>query len=110
MDMTMADKLIHILNDDTQNYPSCRLQIEIKHLDTQLIESTKQKSKMSLKLLNQGIRKRHYKTLWSSVINNLISPPSQQNSYKPMRSYVLKTISVQRLERFFGVNRQTDRR
>ena len=106
--MTMADKLIHNLNANTQNYPSCRLQIEIKHLDTQLIESTKQKSKMSLKFLYKGIRKRHYKTLGSSVINNLTSPPSHQNSCKPMRSYVLKTISIQRLERFFGVNRQTD--
>ena len=30
MDMTMADKLTHNLNANTQNYPSCRLQIEIK--------------------------------------------------------------------------------
>ena len=34
MDKTMADKLIYIPNNDTQNYPFCRLQLEVKYLDT----------------------------------------------------------------------------
>ena len=33
---TMADKLIYIPNDDTQNYPLCRLQFVVETLATQL--------------------------------------------------------------------------
>ena len=29
-DKAMADKLIYIPNDDTQNYPLCRLQLEVE--------------------------------------------------------------------------------
>ena len=32
----MAGKLIYIHNDDPQNYPLCRLQLELKRLDTQV--------------------------------------------------------------------------
>ena len=39
----MADKLINIPNDDTQNYPFSRLQFSwLNHLDTQLNEPTNQ--------------------------------------------------------------------
>ncbi len=46
----MTDKLMYIPNDETQNYPFCRLKLVLKHLNTQLIETT-------LKLLSQEIRK-----------------------------------------------------
>ena len=36
----MAGKWMYIPNDDTQNYPICRLQIEIETVDTQLNETT----------------------------------------------------------------------
>ncbi len=39
---TIADKLIS--NDDTQNYPFCRLQIMVTILDTQLNKLTNQNS------------------------------------------------------------------
>ena len=32
----MAGKLMYIHNDDPQNYPLCRLQLELKRLDTQV--------------------------------------------------------------------------
>ena len=41
MDKTMADKLIYILNDDTQNYPFCKLKLVVETLDTQLNKTTK---------------------------------------------------------------------
>ena len=34
----MDDKLMYIHNDDTQNYPFCRLQLVIERLNTQLNE------------------------------------------------------------------------
>ena len=39
----MADKLMYILNYDTQNYPFCRLQL-VGHLDTLSNEPTNQNS------------------------------------------------------------------
>ena len=39
-DKTMADKLMYISNDDTQNYPFYRLQLVLKHLYTKLNEPT----------------------------------------------------------------------
>ena len=71
----MADKLMHIPNDNTQNSPFCRLQLAVKHLNTQLNEINQNVVK-STKLLSQGIRKRYYKTLGTSVINRPMSPPS----------------------------------
>ena len=38
----MADKLNYIPNDDTLNYPFCRLQLVVERLDTQLNEPTNQ--------------------------------------------------------------------
>ena len=40
----MADKLMNIPNDVTQNYPFCRLKIVVETLDTQLGELTNQNS------------------------------------------------------------------
>ena len=39
-DKTLADKLMYILNYNTQNYPFCRLQLRLKSLDTQLNKPT----------------------------------------------------------------------
>ena len=50
----MADKLMSITNDDTQNYTFCRIKI-LKSLDTPLYESTKQnliKLLMEFQVLN----------------------------------------------------------
>ena len=33
-DKTMADKLMYIPNDDTNNYPFCRLKLLVQSLDT----------------------------------------------------------------------------
>ena len=43
----MADKLMYIQNDDTQTYHFCKLQFVIKHLNTQLNETTNQNSLLS---------------------------------------------------------------
>ncbi len=69
----MADKLMYNPNDDTQNYPICRLQLVVKRLDTKLNEPTNHNSLKSPPLLSQRIRKRYYKTMGTSVINNPLS-------------------------------------
>ena len=64
----MADKSMYLPNDDTQNYPFCRLELVIETLETQLNESTNHNSLKSPKVLSQRIRKRNYKTLETSGI------------------------------------------
>ena len=44
----MADKLMYIPSDDTQNTPSVGLKKWLKRLNTQLNESTNQNSRKSL--------------------------------------------------------------
>ena len=46
--MTTVDKLMYISNDDTQNYPLCKLQLFVKNLDTQLNEPTNQNTLHSI--------------------------------------------------------------
>ena len=60
----MADKLMYIPNDDTQNYPFYRLLLMVE-----TFKLINQPIKILLKSLNrfsQRIRKRHYK-LWGLV-------------------------------------------
>ena len=45
----MADKLINIHTDDTQNYPFCRLELVV---ETQLISTTNQNSVKVPKVVN----------------------------------------------------------
>ena len=73
----MDDKNKYISNDDTQNYPSCRLKLVVEMFE--LNESSNQNSRKSPKLLNQRIRKRYYETFGTSVINSLLFPPSLGN-------------------------------
>ena len=40
----MANKLMYIPYDDTQNYPFCRLKLMVERLDTQLNEQINQNS------------------------------------------------------------------
>ncbi len=40
----MADTLMCITNDDTQNYPFCRIQLVVETLNTELNEPTNQNS------------------------------------------------------------------
>ena len=64
----MAVKLMHILNDDTQNNPFYRLKVMVESLNTQLNETT-----------NQNLTKEPkngYKTLGTSLIYRPMSPPS----------------------------------
>ena len=51
----MADKLMYIPNDDTQNDPFFRLQFVIKTLNTQLNELTNQHSPKVPKVFNRMI-------------------------------------------------------
>ena len=70
----MADKLMYILNDYTQNYPFCTLQLVVekfRHL-TKINQPIKIQLK-SQKLLGQGTRKRNYETLRTRVINSPVS-------------------------------------
>ena len=50
----MADKLMYIVNDDTQNYPLCRFELVqwLKRMNTQLNEVTNQISPTSAKILS----------------------------------------------------------
>ena len=73
----MANKLMHIPNDDTQNYAFCRLQLVVETLDmdTLLIEPTNQTKIKVPKVVKPTFKK----TLGTSVINSQISPPSLEN-------------------------------
>ena len=59
-----GNKSMYIPNDDTQNYPFCKLQLVVetfKH--SNLNKSTIQNSQKSQKLVSQLIRKRYIKLL-----------------------------------------------
>ena len=72
MDKTMDNILMYILNDDTQNYPFCRLQIMLETLRP----STYYNTITVPKILGQRIRNHYHKTLGTSVIYSTMSPPS----------------------------------
>ena len=65
----MDEKFKHILNDDSQNNTFCRLQLVVEILRHSPIKIQEKSSKLL-------IRKRYYKTLGTSVINNPLSPLS----------------------------------
>ena len=69
----MVNKLMYISNDDTQNY-FCILKLVVETLNTKLNKSTKSKFTNVLKVVDQRIRKRYYKTLWTCVIDSPFSP------------------------------------
>ena len=69
----MADKLIYILNDDTKK-TSCRAISGWNVWTLNLMNQPIQQG--SSKLMSQRLRKRHYKTLGTSVINSPMSPSS----------------------------------
>ena len=63
----MADKILYIPNDDTQNEPVFRLQLVFETcLPTELNEPTNQNQLKNPRLLSQRIRKLYYKTLGTS--------------------------------------------
>ena len=61
MDETMADNLMYISNNDTQNYLFLDCNWLLKRLGTQLNETTNQNSTIVPKVVKQRIRKRYYK-------------------------------------------------
>ena len=65
-DKTMADKLMYIPNDDSQNYPICKLKLVVETLNTELNKSTNQKSLKSPKLLSQRIEESVIIKLWGT--------------------------------------------
>ena len=78
----MADRLMYIPNDETQNYPFCRLQLVVA-----LNEPTNQNSMKVLKVVKPTNKKIYYKALRTSVINSPFSPP-----YMNMTPTILKSI------------------
>ena len=54
---SMADKLMHISNDDTQNYPFCRLHLVVESFDTQPNKPTNQHSIKVPKVVEQTNKK-----------------------------------------------------
>ena len=70
----MADKLMYIPNRFTQNYPIIRLKLVVERLDTQLNEPSNQDY---IKVnLTKPTNKKLIKLFGTSVINNLMPPPS----------------------------------
>ena len=67
----MADKLMYIPNEDTPNYPFCRLQLKV---ELNIMNQPFKNSLKSPKL--QQIRKRYFITLGTSLINSPMSLPS----------------------------------
>ena len=76
----MADKLMYIANDDTQNYPLCRLQLVVETFGHSDKEPTNQNLIKVPRLLGKQIRKRYNKTLETRVIDSLMSTPSQYSN------------------------------
>ena len=63
----MAEKLLHIPNDETQNYTFCRSKLVVETFETLLNELTNQNSLKSPKLLGQRTRKRYCPlSLWNN--------------------------------------------
>ena len=92
-DKTMADKLMYIPNDVTQNYPFCRLQLVIDMFGHLTINEIKILIKIQLKsprLLSQRIRKRYYKTLVTSVIYSPIFPSSLFHSTVFVKIFIFR--------------------
>ena len=58
----MADKLMYIPNEDTQNYPFYELKLMVKTFEHST-EPTNQNSQNAPKMSILRIRKRYYKTL-----------------------------------------------
>ena len=73
MKETIADKLIFIPNDDTQNYSLCRLKLKIKTFQHSTLLTNQSK------LLSQRIRKRYHEILETSLFNSPFSPLSMGN-------------------------------
>ena len=69
----MAYKLLNIPNDDTQNYPSCRLQFVVGTFG-HLTKPTNQNLLKTPKMLSQRLRKDYQNHLGTSVINSPLSP------------------------------------
>ena len=69
----MTDKLKYIHNDDTQNYPLCRLNIVVETFEhiTWIKQSKFTKVPKVVKATN---KKTYQKILGTSVINNPLSP------------------------------------
>ena len=84
----MADKLMYVPNDDTQNYPFSRLLwvVETFGHSTKLNKLIVIQYK-SPRLLSQRLRKRYYKTLGTSVINSKMSPYTGTKSFITTLSY-----------------------
>ena len=69
----MADKFIHLTNDDTQCYPFFRLQLVVVTFGHSSWWTNQSNSLESPKLLNQRIRKHYKRTLGTCVLNNPLS-------------------------------------
>ena len=76
----MGDKVINISNDDKQNKVFSRLMLLVEMFGHWTDWPTNQNLIKYLKFLSQRIRKRHYKTLVTSVIYSSISPSSLVNT------------------------------
>ena len=72
----MCDKLMYILDDDTQNYLFCGLQLVVETFTTNLMNKPIKIHKKSSKLLFQRIRKR------LGIINSPLSPLSELKKNK----------------------------
>ena len=68
----MPDKLKYITNDDRQNYPSGRLHLVVEMFVNSTCTPTNQNAIKDPKVFKPTNKK----TLWTSVINSPMSPPS----------------------------------
>ena len=73
----MADKLLYIPDNDTQNYPFCRLKLVVETLKPPINEVPKVVEPTN----------KNYKTLGASVINSPLSPLSLCGRSSPLNYY-----------------------
>ena len=73
----MADKLMCIPNNGTQNHPFCRLKLVVETFRNCTKWTNQPRlNKSTVGFLSRRIRKRYYQTLRTSVINSPMSTPS----------------------------------
>ena len=86
----MADKLVYIPNNDSQNYSFCNLQLVVETLDTQFKETTNQNFIKVPKVVKQ----RYYNSIRTSVINSPMSPPSLRGRNVFRQNGKIKVFSI----------------
>ena len=85
MDLSLADKLMYIPNDVTQNYPFCRLRLVVETFEHSTKWINQLKFNKVPKIVKPMNTKRYYQTLGTSVINSPMSPTFSESNQRQQK-------------------------